>query len=242
MSEKTLPTSIAAALWRGLKTVLPVILGYLPVGFAYGVLAEKSGLSLLNTVAMSVIVYAGSAQLIGTGLIAAGSGPLALIFTTFIVNLRHLLMSAALAPKLSGWKKWQIALFASELTDEAFALHSLRMAAVQPPANPPLAETFAINLLAHSAWIVGSLVGFLAGGQIADVKPIGLDYALPAMFIALLVPQVLKPLYLTMGACAAALSVALVLAGFGRVNVIIATIVCATCGALLDAWINRKSS
>jgi 4-azaleucine resistance transporter AzlC len=228
---------IAAALLRGLKSVLPIILGYLPVGFAYGVLAEKSGLSLLNTVTMSVIVYAGSAQLIGTGLIAAGSGALALVFTTFIVNLRHLLMSAALAPKLSGWKKWQTVLFSAELTDETFALHSLRMAAGQPPK----AETFAINLLAQASWIIGSLAGFLAGGRITDVRPIGLDYALPAMFIALIVPQVLKPLYLVMAICAAALSVTLLLAGFGRVNVIIATIVCAGCGACLDAWINRKS-
>ena len=229
---------MAAALWRGLQSATPIILGYLPLGFAYGVLAEKSGLSLLNTVTMSVLVYAGSAQLIGVGLIAGGAGALALIFTTFVVNLRHLLMSAALSPKLSGWKKWQVVLFAAEMTDETFALHSLRMAA----AKPPKAETFAINLFAHASWVAGSLAGFVAGGQIADVRPIGLDYALPAMFIALLVPQVLKPLYLAMAVCAAALSVTLSLLGFGQTNVIAATIVCATCGACLDAWINRKSS
>jgi 4-azaleucine resistance transporter AzlC len=228
---------MAASLWRGLKSVTPIILGYLPVGFAYGVLAQKSGLSLFNAVTMSVFVYAGSAQLIGAGLIASGVGGVALVFTTFIVNLRHLLMSAALSPKLSGWKKWQVALFAAEMTDETFALHSLRMAA----ASPPKAETFAINLLAHASWVIGSLAGFVAGGQIA-VRPIGLDFALPAMFIALLVPQVLKPLYLAMAACAAALSVTLLLLGFGQINVIAATLVCATCGACLDAWINRKSS
>jgi len=228
---------MAAALWRGLKSVTPIILGYLPVGFAYGVLAEKSGLSLFNTVAMSVIVYAGSAQLIGTGLIAGGVGAMTLVFTTFIVNLRHLLMSAALSPKLNGWKKWQVALFAAEMTDETFALHSLRMAA----AAPPKAETFTINISAHTSWVVGSLVGFIAGGQIA-VRSIGLDYALTAMFIALLVPQVLKPLYLVMAVGAAALSVTLLLLGFGQINVIAATIFCATCGAGLDAWINRKSS
>ena len=228
---------MAASFWRGLKNVTPIILGYLPVGFAYGVLAQKSGLSLFNTVLMSVVVYAGSAQLIGAGLIAGGAGAVALIFTTFIVNLRHLLMSAALSPKLRNWKKWQVALFAAEMTDETFALHSLKMAA----ADPPKAETFAINLFAHASWVTGSLVGFVAGGQIA-VRPIGLDYALPAMFIALLVPQVLKPLYLAMAVCAAALSVTLLLLGFSHSNVMVATLVCATCGACLDTWINRKSS
>ncbi|MCL2341181.1 MAG: AzlC family ABC transporter permease [Proteobacteria bacterium] len=230
-------SSMAAGLGRGLKIVVPVIFGYLPVGFAYGVLAEKSGLCLFNAVAMSVMVYAGSAQLIGTGLIAGGAGAAALIFTTFVVNLRHLLMSAALAPRLAAWKKWQVALFAAELTDETFALHSLRLT-----ADTPKAETFAINLFAQAAWVLGSLAGFLAGGQMTQIRPIGLDYALPAMFIALLAPQVMKPLYLAMAVCAAALSVTLVLLGFGRAHVIIATIVCATCGAGFEAWINRRSS
>jgi len=62
------------------------------------------------------------------------------------------------------------------------------------------------------------------------------------MFIALLVPQVLKPLYLAMAVCAAALSVTLLLLGFSHSNVMVATLVCATCGACLDTWINRKSS
>ncbi|MDR3090382.1 MAG: AzlC family ABC transporter permease [Desulfobulbaceae bacterium] len=239
MSERNaVPPPLSTLIQNALPTVLPVILGYLPVGFAYGVLAEKSGLSLFNTVTMSVLVYAGSAQLIGTGLIAGGGGAAALIFTTFVVNLRHLLMSAALATRLTDWKKWQVALFTAEMTDETFALHSLRLAA----ANPPKAETFAVNLFAHSAWIIGSLTGFLVGGRITDVKPIGLDYALPAMFIALLTPQVMKPLYLAMAVLAAALSVTLLLLGFDRIHVILATMICATLGACLAPWINRKSS
>ena len=114
--------------WSGVRQALPIVLGYIPVGFAYGVLAKKSGLGLFNCVAMSVIVFAGSAQLIGAGLFGAAASPFTLVFTTFVVNLRHLLMSAALAPKLKGWHKWQIALFGYELTDETFALHSMRMA------------------------------------------------------------------------------------------------------------------
>ena len=82
------------------RQALPIILGYVPVGFAYGVLAQKSGLSGLNTLLMSALVYAGSAQLIAVGLFAAAVNPLAIVATTFIVNLRHLLMSAALAPYL----------------------------------------------------------------------------------------------------------------------------------------------
>jgi 4-azaleucine resistance transporter AzlC len=202
------------------------------------VLAQKSGLGLANAVGMSVIVFAGSAQLIGAGLFGAGAAPFALILTTFVVNLRHLLMSAALAPKLKGWKKWQIALFGYELTDETFALHSMRMS----HGSPPIAETFGVNITAQSSWILGSLVGYLAGGQIADVRPVGLDYALPAMFIALLVPQLMKPVYLVMAVLSAILSVTLCLLGFSQSHVIAATVVASTVGLGVEQWMNRSSS
>lgn len=227
-----------AGFWSGVRQALPIVLGYIPVGFAYGVLAQKSGLGLFNGVAMSVIVFAGSAQLIGAGLFGAAASPFTLIFTTFVVNLRHLLMSAALAPKLKGWRKWQIALFGYELTDETFALHSMRMA----KSAPPKIETFAVNITAQSSWVVGSMIGYIAGGQIADVRPVGLDFALPAMFIALLVPQVVKPVYLMMAVLAAGLSVTLYLLGFSQSHVIIATMVAATVGVGVEQWMTKPSS
>ncbi len=227
-----------SAIWNGVRQALPIVLGYIPVGFAYGVLAQKGGLGLMNTVAMSVIVFAGSAQLIGAGLFAAAASPFSLIFTTFVVNLRHLLMSAALAPKLKGWRKWQIALFGYELTDETFALHSMRMTGQRPPKI----ETFAINITAQSSWVAGSMFGYLAGGQIADVRPVGLDFALPAMFIALLVPQVVKPLYMMMAVLAGGISVTLYVLGFSQSHVIIATIVAATVGAGVEQWTKNLSS
>lgn len=223
------------AWFNGVKQALPIVLGYIPVGFAYGVLAQKGGLSLFNTVAMSIIVFAGSAQLIGTGLFAAGASMPAIILTTFIVNLRHLLMSAALAPKLQQWKKWQLALFGYELTDETFALHSMRMA----KAQPPIAESFGVNVTAQTSWVLGSLLGYLVGGQIADVRPVGLDYALPAMFIALLVPQIMKIPYLLMAVVAGLLSTILFLSGFSQSHVIVATVVASTLGVVVEQWMKK---
>jgi len=229
---------VKRSFFSGMRQALPIVLGYIPVGFAYGVLAQKNGLSLLNTVAMSVIVFAGSSQLIGAGLFGAGAGLLAIVATTFVVNLRHMLMSAALAPKLRYWKKWQIALFGYELTDETFALHTMRMTREQPP----LSETFGVNLTSQFSWILGSLVGYLAGGRIADVRPIGLDYALPAMFIALLVPQVVKPIFLMMAVLAGILSVTLSLYGFSQSHVIVATVAASTVGVGVEQWMKRTSS
>ncbi len=220
---------------RGMRQALPIVLGYIPIGFAYGVLAQKSGLGAFAGIGMSALVFAGSAQLIAVGLFAAGASALSILVTTFVVNLRHLLMSAALAPKLNGWKKWQIALFGFQMTDETFALHSSRMAK-QQPAKP---ETFALNVTAQSSWILGSAFGFFMGGQITDVAPVGLDFALPAMFIALLVPYLVKPVTLVMAGLSGILSVVLSLIGFSQSHVIVATIVCATLGLMVEQWIKK---
>lgn len=238
VKDNSLQKGNSAKFWSGVRQALPIVLGYIPVGFAYGVLAQKSGLGLFNAIAMSVIVFAGSAQLIGAGLFGAAASPFTLITTTFVVNLRHLLMSAALAPKLKGWKKWQIGLFGYELTDETFALHTMRMA----KTTPPKLETFAVNITSQSSWVLGSLAGYLAGGQIADVRPVGLDFALPAMFIALLVPQIVKPLYLMMAVLAGGLSATLYLLGFSQSHVIIATVVAATVGVGVEQWMTNSSS
>lgn len=212
-----------------LQQSAPVILGYLPVGFAYGVLAQKAGLSVLNTVLMSVLVYAGSAQLIAVAMFAAGAAPLAVIVTTFIVNLRHLLMSAALAPHLGSWRPREVAAMTAQLTDETFALHAARFARKETDKQ----ETFGINVIAHLAWISGSVLGILASGLIGDVRPLGLDFALPAMFLVLLVWQVHSRLHLVAALAAAALSVVFYLLVSAQWNVILATLAAATLGLLL---------
>jgi 4-azaleucine resistance transporter AzlC len=223
----------------GVRQALPVVLGYIPVGFAFGVLGAKVGASVFNVVLMSVLVYAGSAQLIAAGLLAAGAAPLTIIVTTFIVNLRHMLMSASLAPHLRNMSKWEQALFSFQLTDESFALHSGRF---QDPHGPAAkAETFALNVTAHCAWIFGSWLGVTASTLIADVRPVGLDFALPAMFIALLVAQTHSRLQLCIGLGAGLLSTGLLLAGVNQWNVILATVIAAALGAYLEErWTNER--
>jgi len=179
------PPSTSAAVFKGVRRALPIVLGYVPIGFAYGVLAGKSGISATNTVLMSLIVFAGSAQFIAVGLFASGTGPAVVILTTFVVNLRHLLMAASLAPYLAKWSRRRQALFAYELTDETFALHSTT---TRDLSTCPL-EALSLNVTAQASWVLGSALGVVASNLIGDVKPLGLDYALSAMFIGLLVSQ-----------------------------------------------------
>lgn len=224
---------------NGIKRALPVVMGYVPVGFAYGVLAQKVDISLMNTMLMSIMVYAGSAQLIGVGLIGAGIAPISIVATTFIVNLRHLLMSAALSPYMKSWSKARIAAFSFELTDETFALHTQQFANETPDTPIGKREAIVVNLTAQLAWCAGSWIGFSAGTLIPDVKPMGLDYALPAMFIALLVGQVKNWLHVMVAVMSGGLAVTLLLMGMESWNVIVATVVCAAIGAALEGRRNN---
>ncbi len=230
--------SVAPHILRGAALALPIVMGYVPVGFAFGVLAQKSGLSLWNAAAMSIFVYAGSSQLIAVGLLAAAAPAASIIITTFIVNLRHMLMSAALAPHLRGWKKVEITAFAYQLTDESFAIHARRF----PSGDTGKAETFAVNATAQIAWVGGTLLGVLAGQLITDIQPLGLDYALPAMFIALLVLQLFNRIQVAVAVFTGLTSVGLALAGAGQWNVMIATIFGATLGVFLELWTKKPSS
>lgn len=212
---------------RGARIALPVMLGYFPVGFAFGVLAVQGGLNPFTTGLMSYLVYAGSAQLIAANLLMAGDSSLSIIITTFVVNLRHLLMSAAVTPHLREWSKSRQAWFSFEMTDETFALHLSRFCTSD--VNP--GEVFGINTFSHWAWVLSGVSGALFGDVIGDVKPYGLDYALIGMFIALLLPHVRIPRRLLAVICGALLSVGLALAGAGQWNVMLATVAAASVAA-----------
>lgn len=222
----------------GISQASPIVMGYVPIGVAFGVLAQKAGLSTLNILLMSLLVYAGSSQLIAAALIAASAPPLSIVLTTLVVNLRHLLMSAAMSQFLKRWNRPALAAFAYQLTDETFAVHSARFASV----GPHQAEAFAINMTAQTAWMTGTGLGVLLGSTITDVQRFGLDYALPAMFIALLVLQIKSRTQIVVALLAGALSVGLLLAGLEQWSVIAATLTGATTGAILEKWTKRPSS
>jgi len=206
------------------------VLGYIPIGFAYGVLAQKAGLSIWHALAMSVFVYAGSSQFIAVSLFSAGVSPLSVIITTFICNLRHMLMSAALSPHFKGWSKLEQAVFAYELTDESFGVHTLSFKE-EDPGKP---EIYAVNIIAQVSWVLGSWLGCTMGGLIPTVEPYGLDYALAAMFIALLVLAISDRIQAAVAVVAGILSLVFMLAGLDQWHVILATVIGATFGLVVE--------
>ncbi len=222
--------SSAGLILQGVRMGLPIVLGYIPLGFAFGVLAVKAGMPPFIAVAMSVFVLAGSGQLIAANLVAAGASAFTVIFANFMVNLRHILMAAALAPHLAPLSKPLRALFALEMTDEVFAVHSTAFRQGMSCEAPRL---FGCNVTAHLGWIGGTALGAFSGTLISDVRPWGLDYALPAMFLGLLLPLCWERLHLLVAVLSALLSVLFTLAGLGKSSVIVATVLAAALGVWL---------
>ncbi|MBA4385101.1 MAG: branched-chain amino acid ABC transporter permease [Anaerolinea sp.] len=221
---------------RIITPALPVVLGYIPVGFAYGVLGVNAGIGTFNTILMSLIVFAGSAQLMATGFFVQGLNPFSIIITTFIVNLRHMLMSASLSTHMKQWRKFEVAGFCFELTDETFAVHSLRFNGGDTAALPAMT----INLICQLSWVLGTILGALAGNLISDVRPFALDYALPAMFIALLILQVHNRKHVIVAVVGAVISIVLWKIGITQWNVILATVIGATLGAILETTVTKE--
>ena len=173
---------------RGAKAGIPVALGYIPVAITFGLLAETSEIPLSVTLLMSLLVYAGASQFVGVNLMAAGTAGLEIIFTTFILNLRHFFMGASLSQKLprNMTARWT-ALAAFGITDETFSVASMQEEKELPPAF-----LIGLNLVAFSAWNVGTWIGvFLSVGLPPSVQS-SMGIALYAMFIGLLIPSLKK--------------------------------------------------
>ncbi|MDI6799852.1 MAG: AzlC family ABC transporter permease [Actinomycetota bacterium] len=164
------------------KAALPIGLGYIPLGLACGMLGQKVGISPLAMGAMSLIVFAGGAQFIAISLIGAKVPPFSIILATGIINLRHILMSSALADYLNDLDISEVILFSHGVTDETFAVNHNRF----ERGGWGYENALLLNVISHFFWISGNVAGALAGGWI--VVDIDLaSFALTAMFVALLV-------------------------------------------------------
>lgn len=215
---------------EGLRRALPIMLGYAPVGFAFGVLAVKNNIPPALAVGMSLLMFSGSGQFVLASLWGAGAGILSVIAAVFIVNLRYLLMSAAESPWLAALPRCQRFLLGLGLTDETFVVH---ITALQRGWKLRLPTLYVCNSATYLSWTAGSAVGAFCGELVSDVKPLGLDYALTAMFLALLVPQCVSRLHVLVAVFTAALSIGLKGAGMSQWNVAVATVLGASLGTLL---------
>jgi 4-azaleucine resistance transporter AzlC len=201
----------AAAFSLGLRSVMPILVGVAPFGVIYGVVALQSGIPALAAMAMSAIVFAGSAQFLLAQLVGAGAPLLLTAGAVGLVNLRHALYSASVAPILAHLpRRWKI-LLAYLLTDEAYAAAIPHILVVAP--NSPRPEQahwilFGSGFGLWACWQAATLAGVLIGAQLPP--DLGLDFALPLTFIAIVVPMIGNRALLLAALTAGAVAVALV--------------------------------
>ncbi|MGB7872982.1 MAG: AzlC family ABC transporter permease [Anaerolineales bacterium] len=171
--------------WAGVLAELPLLIGVAPFGMIYGVLALSAGLAPAPAQLMSSIVFAGSAQFITAQLVSEAVPGLVIVLTIAVVNMRHMLYSASVAPFVRDLPmRWKV-LLSYLLTDEAYAVTILNY---EKENSYPSGHWFFLGagLTLWVSWQLSTAVGILLGATMPESWP--LDFALPITFIAIIIP------------------------------------------------------
>ena len=176
------------------KAGIPIFIGYVPAAVAFGILSKSCDITLLECFLFSAVVFAGASQFIALNLLMTGLGPGGIILTTLLVNFRHFLMSAYLSTRIGRIAKRYIFLIAFGVTDEVFSVLSLK--------KGQLSKTFVIilQISAYSAWVGGTVAGYILGGFLPEILTKSMGVALYALLLAILLPEIktsVKALILT---------------------------------------------
>ncbi len=222
---------------NGVKAELPLLVGVIPFGMIYGVLALSAGIPPAAAQAMSALVFAGSAQFVATQLVGNATPAVVIILTMAIVNLRHALYSASVAPYLRKLRPSWKGLLAYLLTDEAYAVTILNY---QKGDNPtPHTEQrhwffLGAGLTLWTAWQASTAAGIFIGAQIPSSW--SLDFTLALTFIALVVPN-LKDTAAGVAAVVAGITAVITFAMPYKLGLMLA----ALAGILAGLWMERKT-
>ena len=225
MVEHRLPGGFAS----GFRAMAPLWLGVIPFSLAYAVTARDAGLSVLETQALSVLVFAGSAQFSAAGLFGAGAGGFEIVLTTLLLNVRHVLYGLALGrrTRLTPRQRPAAAYF---LTDEAFGV-------VTAATDRRFAFLLGAELSLFATWNLATFGGALLGNAIPNPAELGVDLIFPLAFLALLVPLVRTRVELAVAAASGALAYGLSRELPGGLPILVTGLL----GSLLGAWLTRKT-
>jgi 4-azaleucine resistance transporter AzlC len=218
------------------KTSLPVILGYIAIGSAFGLIMQNTGYPFFLALIMSIVIYAGAGQYAAAGLFAAGAGYAEITMAIFLINSRHMVYGFSMLDAFKNSMPYTPYLIFG-LTDETFGLLST---AKIPPELPKVRVNFYITLFNQTAWILGTAAGFFAGEAIPfDFK--GVEFALTALFVVLLLEQWEcrkdnAPFIIALASAALALIV------FGAKNMLAAAFVLSVLGAVAASFREKRNA
>ncbi len=210
----------------GMRAGIPVILGFIPVGIAYAIIARQAGFSIAETCYMSLSVFAGASQMMAVGKYAEGASVIAIIFATFILNLRHIIMSVCVGRRMKGGGVIIRLIAGFGITDEGFAIFT-----TEKEENTSITFYIGLALVTYLSWNAGTLIGAVASDLLPAIITASLGVSLYAMFIGLLVPGLRGNMKLTLLVIlCAVLNTILVQFLDSSLSLIISTLVCAAFG------------
>lgn len=214
----------------GFKNALPIMIGYTPLGVAFGAIAQTQGFNALEVFLMSLTIFSGSGQFIAVSLLTAGVNFITVLVTVTLINSRYFLFGMSLSQKFKNLPHY-IRVFAPQgITDETYLAAIVREEAISP------SYWFSLSMFSHFAWVSATVIGALLGSRLGSTKALGLDFALPAMFIALAVLVIKTKKDAIIGIIASLAALAIVLLGYKEIYILAATFIAATLGMVWDKW------
>jgi len=173
---------------EGVISASPLIFGFFPVAMAFGLISKTADVSFVDTCLFSLLVFAGASQFMAIDMLKTGMATGNIILATFLLNLRHLMMSASLSLRLKEIKKPWLVFIAFGITDETFSLISLSN------RKPSVSYLLSLHGVAYLSWASGTITGYLAGTVLPLTVQNSLGIGLYSMFMALLAPEIKKSL------------------------------------------------
>jgi 4-azaleucine resistance transporter AzlC len=216
----------------GARAVAPMLVGVIPFGLVTGATAVADGFGVGVAAGMSLIVFAGASQLAAFQALATGSSALVAAIAAWTINLRMLLYSASLAPHLAHERAWRRLVAAYFLTDQAYAVSITRFEheAVAPPRRLPYYMGAALTMWV--GWQLATLAGALAGNVLPDDVP--LDFAVPLVFLVLLVPAIRTRAAAVAAAAGGAAAVVSAELGVSELSILVGAVVGIAAGAIAE--------
>lgn len=168
----------------GMRAGVPIVFGFIPVGVAYALMARQAGLNVPETILMSVSVFAGASQMMAAGMIGKGAGFITIVIATFIMNLRHIIMSTCVFNRMQPAPMGLRLAAAFGVTDESFGIFS-----ILEEDRCSIAFFLGMITVTYSSWVAGTALGAVFSGFLPAIITASLSIALYALFIGILAPN-----------------------------------------------------
>lgn len=224
---------------NGMTASLPIIVSYIALGIACGIVLFDAGFSLMGIFWMSLFTYAGAAQFLTASMVTMGATFPSIIVMVFFLNLRHVLMSASLSPYVKNKSFGFIGFFSHLMSDESFGINYSRFKGGHWSTD----EALVMSVSNFTTWVISTVIGGAIGSQI-PINTVIMNYALIAMFLCMMVQQFVSRAHLIAGVTAVIATVVLKLVFQHNIALVFATVIASFVGYFLESStdFNKKGS